>query len=147
MGSPSAWSQTSVWGLGRSGKYSRVVPNPVGYRLFSLCSDTCQCGETVETGREREPSVKSHGATLLPQLRRLLLSALCSTITMKPLSSDYASCLTISVIYCYEINILWLLLQNQNILLFVHGSVIWVGPCRVILLLALSGVTRASAIT
>lgn len=45
-------SQTSVWGLGRSGKDSRVKLNSTGYRLFPLWSDTCQSCETVETGKQ-----------------------------------------------------------------------------------------------
>lgn len=60
-------SQTSVWGLGRSGKDSRVKLNSEEYRLFPLQNDTCPCCETVETGKECLCQVSQNHPVAQPQ--------------------------------------------------------------------------------
>jgi len=96
-------SRTSVWGLGRSGKDSRVKLNSEGYRLFPLWSDTCQCCETVETGKECLVSSLTESSRC-PRHRHLLLPPRHPSVTMKPLCSDCFSSFTASVIDCWEIN-------------------------------------------
>lgn len=60
----------------------------------------------------------------------LLLFALASTITRKPLCSGRPSCLTVMVICCCEVRCPQSLASSCLLVLFVHGSVVWVGPCR-----------------
>lgn len=81
---------------------------------------------------EKSACDKSHGATLLPSHRRLLLSPLVPSLTMKPLCLDHLSCFTMSLIYCYEIrhpNSLWFRVTTLYYLLmilsFEWGSAGW----------------------
>lgn len=108
MGSQSTVHKTSVWGLGSVWKRFSGKANSEEYRLF-LCEMT-HVRVVKQWKLEKSACVTSHGITLSPSHRLLLLSPLVPSLTMKPLCLNHLSCFTTSLIYCYGIrqpNSLW----------------------------------------
>lgn len=109
---------------------------------------------------EKSACVTSHGITLSPSHRLLLLSPLVPSLTMKPLCLNHLSCFTTSLIYCYGIrqpNSLWFRVTTLYYLLvilsFEWGSAGWLfcwsdlGSCMQVLSSGVSNWAGTSRMT